>query len=215
MPVTCHLLHSQQKVQTVGLCFCYHEYANAFFWLHFLTGVDQCFVIKFEIAGVDLSCTEKSEIRFEMRGWGGYVWGNQVCKWLKRQGQVRRKLYSVWDDEEFEITEFNIAGFNCRHLWFLLIIWLEWLWLSPYQYWRNNWMALGNNHVGAISTEIFKYARIYPNFANRPVWFEKIVPVLFSPKRRKKRLDKQAQSSLSPPPHTQNMETLCYTSKNR
>ena len=39
---------------------------------------------------------------------------------------------------------------------------------------HNNWMAPGENHVTAISTEIFKYVRIPPNFASRPVWFEKM-----------------------------------------
>ena len=35
-------------------------------------------------------------------------------------------------------------------------------------------MAPGNNRVGAISSEILKYVRIHPNFANRPVWCEKM-----------------------------------------
>ena len=43
-----------------------------------------------------------------------------------------------------------------------------------------NWMAPGKNHVAAISTEIFKYVRIHPNFASGPVWFEKMFLCFFS-----------------------------------
>ena len=39
---------------------------------------------------------------------------------------------------------------------------------------QNNWMAPGNNHVTSISSEIFKYVRIHPNFASRPVSCEKM-----------------------------------------
>ena len=44
----------------------------------------------------------------------------------------------------------------------------------------DNWMAPGKNHVTAISTEIFKYVRIHPNFASRPVWCEKMFLCCFS-----------------------------------
>ena len=58
-----------------------------------------------------------------------------------------------------------------------------------------NWMAPGNNHVTAISTEIFKYVRIHPNFGSRPVWCEKMLLCCFCLKTTEKRLDKQAQTS--------------------
>ena len=65
-------------------------------------------------------------------------------------------------------------------------------------------MAPGNNHVTAISSEIFKYVRIQPNFASWPVLCEKMV-LYFFPKSMEKRLDEQAQKSsptlpLPPPP---------------
>ena len=37
-----------------------------------------------------------------------------------------------------------------------------------------NWVAPGKNSVIATSSEIFKYVRIHPNFASRPVCCEKI-----------------------------------------
>ena len=55
----------------------------------------------------------------------------------------------------------------------------------------SNWKAPGNNHVSAISTEIFKYVRIHPNFTSRTVWCEKIFLSCF-PKTTEKR---QAQQS--------------------
>ena len=61
-------------------------------------------------------------------------------------------------------------------------------------------MAPGNNHVSAISSEIFKYVRIHPNFASRPVWCEKMFLCCFFPKTTEKRLDKEAQKSTQPPP---------------
>ena len=45
---------------------------------------------------------------------------------------------------------------------------------------QDNWMAPGKNHVTAISTEIFKYVRIHPNFTSRPVWCEKMFLCCFS-----------------------------------
>ena len=51
-----------------------------------------------------------------------------------------------------------------------------------------NWMAPGKNHVTAISTEIFKYVRIHPNFASRPVWCEKMFLCCFSLKAGRKDL---------------------------
>ena len=36
---------------------------------------------------------------------------------------------------------------------------------------NNIWMAPGENHITAMSTEIFKYVRIHPNFANPTVFF--------------------------------------------
>ena len=49
-----------------------------------------------------------------------------------------------------------------------------------------NWMAPANNHVTAISTEIFKYVRIHPDFASRPVWFEKMFLCFFPLKAGRK-----------------------------
>ena len=43
----------------------------------------------------------------------------------------------------------------------------------------SNWMAPGKNRVTTISTEIFKYVRIHPNFASRPVWCEKMFLCFF------------------------------------
>ena len=51
-----------------------------------------------------------------------------------------------------------------------------------------NWMALGKNRVTAISTEIFKYVRIHPNFASRPLWCEKMFLCCFSLKAGRKDL---------------------------
>ena len=48
-----------------------------------------------------------------------------------------------------------------------------------------NWMAPGKNRITAISTEIFKYVRIHPNFASRPVWFEKMFLCFFLKAGRK------------------------------
>ena len=63
----------------------------------------------------------------------------------------------------------------------------------------NNWMAPGKNHITAILTEIFDP----PRLRESTCVFWKDVPVLFFPKSRKKRLDKQAWSSLSTPPPPQ------------
>ena len=54
-------------------------------------------------------------------------------------------------------------------------------------------MAPGKNHVTAILTEIIKYVRIHPNFASRPVWFEKMFLCCFSLKA--------GVLSSHPPPH--------------
>ena len=49
-------------------------------------------------------------------------------------------------------------------------------------------MAPGNNHVTAISSEIFKYVRIHPNFASQPVSCEKMfLCCCFFPQSREKR----------------------------
>ena len=52
----------------------------------------------------------------------------------------------------------------------------------------NKWTAPGKSHVTAISTEIFKYVRIHPNFASRPVWCEKMFLCCFSLKAGRKDL---------------------------
>ena len=66
--------------------------------------------------------SECSEVR-DSRGWfelrerktvrdsGVFEIGHS--KWLKKQGKIQGKSYSVRDSGEFEITEFWIAGFNC------------------------------------------------------------------------------------------------------
>ena len=54
------------------------------------------------------------------------------------------------------------------------------------------WMALGNNHLSAILTEIFKYVRIHPNFASQPVWFEKMF-LCFSLKAGRKDLKNRSK----------------------
>ena len=61
-------------------------------------------------------------------------------------------------------------------------------------------MAPGKNRVTVIWTEIFKYVRIHPNFASRPVWCEKMFLSCFFPKTTEKRLDKQAQKFTPTPP---------------
>ena len=58
-----------------------------------------------------------------------------------------------------------------------------------------SWMAPGKNHVNTTSTEIFKYVRIHPNFASRPVWCEKMFLCCFFTRTTENRLDKQAQKS--------------------
>ena len=62
----------------------------------------------------------------------------------------------------------------------------------------NNWMAPGKNRVTAISTEIFKYVRIHPNFASRPVRFEKMFLCCFFQKAGRKDLTNRPEV-LSPP----------------
>ena len=61
-------------------------------------------------------------------------------------------------------------------------------------------MAPGKNHVTAISTEIFKYVRIHPNFASRPVWCEKMFLCCFSLKVGRKDLTNRPKV-LSSHPH--------------
>ena len=58
-------------------------------------------------------------------------------------------------------------------------------------------MALGNNRVSAISSEI-KYVRIHPNFTSRPVLREKMFLCCFSPKSREKNLTNR-HKTLPPP----------------
>ena len=53
-------------------------------------------------------------------------------------------------------------------------------------------MAPGNNRDSAILSAIFKYVRIHPNFASRPVLREKMFLCCLFAKSREKRLDKQA-----------------------
>ena len=63
-------------------------------------------------------------------------------------------------------------------------------------------MAPGKNHVlvTAISTEIFKYVRIHPNFASWPVWCEKMFLCCFFQKAGRKTWQTGLKFSLSPPP---------------
>ena len=102
----------------------------------------------------------------------------------------------------------------------------------------NNWKAPGNNHVTAISSEIFKYVRIHPNFASRPVSCGKMFPCCFFPSKQGEKtwhtgLKFCLPTPPPPPPHThthptpplllppekmlnldtRDMDTLCYTAK--
>ena len=74
--------------------------------------------------------------------------------------------------------------------------------------------------------EIFKYVRIHPNFASRPVWSEKMFLCCFFLKAGRKDLTNRPEV-LSPPPSNCSFrpekcwiwiheiwETLCYTAKN-
>ena len=61
-------------------------------------------------------------------------------------------------------------------------------------------MALGNNHVSAISSEIFKFVRIHPNFASRPVWCEKMSLCCFYLKAGRKDLTNRPKALSHPPP---------------
>ena len=63
----------------------------------------------------------------------------------------------------------------------------------------SNWMAPGKNHVTVIVTEVFKYVRIHPNFASRPVWCEKMFLCCFSLKAGRKDLTNRPKV-LSPHP---------------
>ena len=95
-------------------------------------------------------------------------------------------------------------------------------------------MALGKNHITAILTEIFKYVRIHPNFASRPVWLEKMFLCCFFLKAGRKYLTNrpevlfqhpQPPPSPPPPPNCsfppekcwiwihEIWETPCYTEK--
>ena len=73
--------------------------------------------------------------------------------------------------------------------------------VPPMEYEKVNWMAPGKNHVTAFSTEIFKYVRIHPNFASRPVWCEKMFLCCFSLKAGRKDLTNRPKV-LSPHPPT-------------
>ena len=63
-----------------------------------------------------------------------------------------------------------------------------------------NWMAPGKNHVTAISTETFKYVRIHPNFASRPVWFEKMFLCCFFLKTGREDLTTRPEVLFQTPP---------------
>ena len=81
----------------------------------------------------------------------------------------------------------------CEFIKFLLGLLLQyvhpWMWVDCYNYYDyDNSKAPGNNHVTAISSVIFKYVRIQPNFASRPVSCEKTFLCCFFPQRREKRL---------------------------
>ena len=65
----------------------------------------------------------------------------------------------------------------------------------------SNWMAPGKNRVTAISSEIFKYVKIHPNFASRPVRCEKMFLCCFSLKAGRKDLTNRPKVlSPHPPP---------------
>ena len=72
-------------------------------------------------------------------------------------------------------------------------------------------MTPGKNHVNAISTEIFKYVRIHPNFASRPVWREKMFLCCFFPKSRKTWQTGLKFSFIPPPPPPPHTHTHTHT----
>ena len=74
----------------------------------------------------------------------------------------------------------------------------------------SNWKAPGNNHISAISTEIFKYVRIHPNFTSQPVWCEKMFLSCFSLKVGRKDLTNRPKvlSPHPPPPPPPNCSFL-------
>ena len=61
-------------------------------------------------------------------------------------------------------------------------------------------MAPGNNRLSTISSEIFKYVRIHPNFVSRPVLREKMFLCCFSLKAERKDLTNRHESLPPPPP---------------
>ena len=96
--------------------------------------------------------------------------------------------------DNWPVAEENSSFFHSLKFWwkkvpFTTILHSNW-WKSSRAN-GSNWKAPGNNHVSAISTEIFKYVRIHPNFTSRTVWCEKIFLSCF-PKTTEKR---QAQQS--------------------
>ena len=66
---------------------------------------------------------------------------------------------------------------------------------------KHNWMAPGKRHITAISTEIFEYVRIHPNFASRPVLCEKMFLCCFSLKAGRKDLTDRPKVLSPHPPH--------------
>ena len=74
-------------------------------------------------------------------------------------------------------------------------------------------MAPGNNHVTAISTEIFKYVRIHPNFASRPVWCEKMFLCCFSLKAGRKDLTNRPKVLSSHPPSPPHPTVFCHVAQ--
>ena len=91
-----------------------------------------------------------------------------------------------------------------------------WLITEKLKLTRHNWKAPGNNHVTAILSEIFKYARIQPNFASRPVSCEKMFLCCFFPSKQGEKTWLTGLKFCLPPEkmlNTRDMDTLCYTTK--
>ena len=91
------------------------------------------------------------------RGGGGYRVGVdfQECVWSLVAQLVEKKHGHFFTEKEQISADSEQLGKS--------------LWICHYPF---NGMAPGNNHVSAISSEIFKYVRIHPNFASWPVWCE-------------------------------------------
>ena len=104
-----------------------------------------------------------------------------------------KSVLSGWDQEPLHMHKIGESKIITEGSAWQKFAILTWVWMV------RNWMVPGNNRVSAISTEIFKYVRIHPNFASRPVWCEKMFLCCFPPKTTERRLAKQGQKSTPTP----------------